>query len=606
MKSHVSNLLKLVTCVLYDAVAKCTDVTLEKRDLITIRSRVENEGISFLTITLPTFGKEIDISLSEGGIDPTFFRSFRKYGKAPAFLRGFFSQVFDETGRIKHEPCIEAIEGLRQIAYVFKKLKISCAPIRVRRALTQFSFAERVFEEPLVPDDIEDFLQCSHYLWSSVFGNRIDLLPKAIPKHGPGATAEKISGNAKFLMQRWHDRLEPYFPLLDNAFVNANARHSEEFGKVSIVLECDEQPVRVIPVPKTLKTPRIIAIEPVCMQYAQQAISEKLVQLLETHPLTAGHVNFTDQTINRDLAMISSRDQRYATIDLSSASDLVPYELAIRMFDSNPDLQDAISACRSKRAQMPDGSIIELQKFASMGSALCFPIEAMYFYTICVAALLKERNLPVTYLNIKYVKDQVFVYGDDIIIPTNESGAVTDALHKYYCKVNVRKSFSKGNFRESCGMDAFSGEEVTPTYIRELPPRDRRDTSSLVSWVSTANLFYRRGYWKTSSFMFDIIERITGALPVIGSHCAGLGKESFQPAVSIERWGRRYQRPEVRAWVPVPVYRTDILDGQSALLKSLLSLERSAHTDLAKDKRHLERSARHGAVALKRRWVRPY
>lgn len=622
MKSDASDLLELAACIYSDAVAKCTDVTLNNRDLRTIRLRVENEGISFLTITLPTFGKEFDMSLAAGQIEPGFFRSFKKRLKAPAFLSGFFAHVFDETGGILNEPSIEAIEGIREITYAFKKLEIACTPKRVREAIAKFTKTESVFQEPIDPDDFAYFRRVSHCIWSAVFSGE-DVLARSIPKHGPGATAEGISGNAKYLMRKWHQRLEPYFPVLDHAFVNADARLTPEFEDVQLVEESEEQPVKVIPVPKTLKTPRIIAIEPVCMQYAQQALAEQIIKLLEVHPFTSGHVNFTDQSINRGLAMTSSADGKLATIDMSSASDLVPYEAAISMFDSNPDLRDAISACRSTRAQLPSGDTIPLSKFASMGSALCFPIEAMYFYTICVAALLKEHKLPVTYPAIRKTAGQVYVYGDDIIIPSDKSDVVTDTLHKYYCKVNVRKSFSTGKFRESCGMDAYGGEEVTPTYIRQLPPRSKRDSKSIVSWISTANLLYKKGYWKSSSWMFDHLERILGVLPLIGPDSAGLGKESFQRVVSIGRWGKRYQRPEVRTWTASPVYRRDEIGGQPALIKSLLGLERmeksvlpenNEHGVIAKgmmkitpkDSRHLDRSARHGAVALKRRWVSPF
>ena len=98
MKSHVSELLELATIIYIDGVAKCTDVSLDIRDLDTLRSRTEHEGLSFLTITLPDFGKDFDRSLSEGQIEPTFFRSFRKNGGIPAFLQGILVHVFERDG----------------------------------------------------------------------------------------------------------------------------------------------------------------------------------------------------------------------------------------------------------------------------------------------------------------------------------------------------------------------------------------------------------------------------------------------------------------------------------------------------------------------------
>lgn len=605
MKSHASDLTEVVAHVYIDAATKCTANEPDVRDLQTLRSRVECEGLSFLTITLPSFGSDFEKCLAKGMVDSTLFRSFRKRGRAPAFLQGFLSQVFDTgTGRILNEPSIEAIEGIRQVAYALKKLKLSCTAFRVRAAVAKFKQDEQDLSEALDPGDIDHFDQVSRVLWGNALSGLC--LDDATPKHGPGATAERISGNQKYCCERWHDRLEPYFPLLSNAFSSESAYGSGEFERVTVVCESDEQPVRVITVPKTLKAPRIIAIEPVCMQYTQQAISNLLVTRLESHPLTSRHVNFTCQDINRELALRSSKDGMFATLDMSSASDRVPLSLALSMFRSNPDLMGAIEACRSKTAQLPDGDVLSLKKFASMGSALCFPVEAMYFYTICVGARLKLHNLPVTYLNVRSMSRSVYVYGDDIIVPTNEAVFVGDHLQKYYCKVNMLKSFWNGSFRESCGMDAYKGEEVTPTYVRSMPPTNKRNAEALVSWVETSNLFYKRGYWRTSDHMMKRVESILGKLPIVSEDSPALGRVSFQHSVSIDRWGSRYQRPEVKAWVATPVYRTDRLDGYSALLKSLLGLSRRHSVDDSVDAEHLGRTARHGAVTLKRRWCSPF
>jgi len=476
----------------------------------------------------------------------------------------------------------------------------------VSKAYAGYVNDERDLEEALVPEDVDHFLDVSRHMWSWLSAERYRSTFDFIPKHGPGATAEKISGNAKFRFRSWHDRLEQYFPLDAYALANVNALDSEVFKRMSIVTEDQELPVRVITVPKTLKAPRIIAIEPVCMQYAQQAVSRTLIQGIERNRLTAGHVNFTDQTVNRRLALISSGDSSMATLDLSSASDRVPLSLAIRMFDMAPELQGAILACRSTRAQLPSGEIIHLKKFASMGSALCFPIESMYFYTICVAARLRKHALPVTSRNVYKMSRDVYVYGDDILVPTNDAAAVAGHLQKYYCKVNMSKSFWTGKFRESCGMDAFRGDEVTPTYLREMPPRNRRDASALISWVKTANLLFKSGYWLTSSFLLKESEQLLGKLPVVGEKCAGLGKVSFMRGYSIERWNNQYQTPEVRTWVACPVYRTDKLAGYPALLKCLLQLETRVGSESSSDVEHLSKTARHGAVTLKRRWIQPY
>lgn len=631
MKSHVSQLTELARIIYYDACAKCTTNKLpEERDIDVLMSRVKDEGISFLTITLPNLGEDFERCLDLGHIAPLYFRSFKKYKKAPAFLRGFFELVFDSgTGDILDEPDIAAIEGIRQIAYTFKKLKLPCTPKRNAKAILKFKQCETDLKESLLPADIQQFAEVSDMLWSVLLSSR-NLLDSVVPKHGPGATVEHISGNSKYKHRRWHDRLEPYFPLMHFCFHNENAYGCEEFEQLTVVDVTDEDPVRVITVPKTLKGPRIIAIEPVCMQYTQQGLSRNLTNLLEEHPLTSGHINFSDQSVNRSIALSASKDKRSATLDLSAASDRVPRSLALYMFNSVPDFQGAVDACRSTHANLPSGEILPLEKFASMGSALCFPIEAMYFFTLCVMALLRSRDLPVTSRNIKIVAKDVYVYGDDIIVPVDEVVEVVNTLERYYCKVNTAKSFWNGNFRESCGMDAFNGEEVTPTYIREMQPDNLRRPSALISWVETSNHFYKKGYWKTSAYMLRACSNIIGVLPIVGEKCAGLGQFSFQCLDSNSilnyhkvknvdlssrklkkkrfRWNKSYQIEEILCWVAAPRYQNDIIEGYPALMKSLLRLGDKLDTNLpeAKSKDHLRETARYGSVALRSQWVRPY
>jgi len=622
-----SDQLELARLIYIDACAKCIADVSDLRDMKTIKSRVKAEGISFLTITLPQFCKDFERSLAEGQISSTLFRGFRRRGSIPAFLQGMISLIFDhETGRIINEnksneiPTI--IESIRQICLAFKKMELECTSERTSFTLENFINIERSFETfQLSEQDNMEFNHVSSILWDNLMANIS--LDKCVPRHGPGTTAERITGNQKYVWQSWHERLEPYFPFFPNAYL-ISASDSKEFEKVTFLQSEQELPVKVTPVPKTLKGPRIIAIEPVAMQYGQQAVSNALYKCIETSDIAKGHINFSDQSVNQQLAVKSSRTGLLATIDLSDASDRVPRSLALGMFRGNPDIQDAIEACRSTSAKMPDGRIIRpLGKFASMGSALCFPVESMYFYTICVAALLKVHNLPVTYTNCFSVSRHVYVYGDDLVVPSTYANAVLDYLQKYNCKVNTSKTFITGKFRESCGIDAYDGEPVTPVYIRRKHPKDRRDVRELISFCATANLFYLKGYWHTASYMFKTCERILGPLPYISPISSALGRISFLGYRSVERWNTKLQRFEIKAWVPSPVYRSDKIDGYAALQKSLLSLEAFKPTDLnlemtsewrlalyskgliplPGDLRHLERTALRGRVALKCRWV---
>jgi len=636
MKSHTSDCLEVAFTIYKDACDACV-AEVSDRDLKTIKSRVNDEGISFLTITLPSFSQDFEKSLELGYVDPTFFRKFKKNGAIPAFLQGMLGHIFDkETGRISdvkinYSPDVisSLVAAVRQICLSFKKVELPCTPARERAALENFIATEQSFELFSLPREkreVYDFV--SFMLWNRVMRSiRVDTL---LPRHGPGATAERISGNQKFAWRRWHLRLEPYLPIIDSGLpLSCGELHvdNSELELVELVSSDMEQPVRVTPVPKTLKGPRIIAIEPCCMQYAQQGIRRELYSRIESDWILSGRINFRDQSINQSLAMSSSKDGLLATIDLKDASDRVPLDLALEMFRGNPDLLDFIEACRSTHAEMPDGRIIgPLNKFASMGSALCFPIEAMYFYTICVIACLEEYNLPVSTENIFKVSRCVYVYGDDIIVPSNVATAVLDRLREYNCKPNDHKTFYRGNFRESCGVDAYLGFPVTPVYVGMVPPKHRRQVSAILSWVETANHFYKRGYFRTALSAFNRLEKILGVLPQVSetSHALGRNHCSGQDFRQKVRWNPDNQTLEIKAWVPAPVYRIDKLEGFAALQKCLLRLEgrntpsqsyrtRSKRAldryidqidyESAMDPNHLERTAQHGAVTIKRRWV---
>lgn len=607
---HALQCIELLGAVLQDCERTVASYS-HKRDMKTIISRVKHEGLSFVTITLPDFGSDFFSCLASGKIDSNSFRSFRMNGAIPAFLQGMTSLVFDQRdGRILDEPSIAAIANVRQVCLMYKKLKLPCTGIRIYNALQKFKEDELIFDDKLEDVDISDFLKCSGIIWGPFASRNLSCdNSRSECKHGPGGTAEGLSGNGKFYLFRYHDRLEPYFPLVETHFHNASAYDDKEVQKITVVPRDQEQPVRVLAVPKTLKTPRIIACEPVCMQYAQQGLSHILCRALERYPLTAGHINFTDQSINARLALEGSKCGNYATLDLSSASDRVPYDLAMHMFDWNPDFQGAVDACRSWRAQLPTGEVLTLRKFASMGSALCFPIEAMYFYTVCIVALMRKYNLPYTHSNVMLVTRRVFIYGDDIIVPNDAATEVIDTLQKYYCKVGTTKSFWTGKFRESCGMDAYDGIDITPVYIRETCPDHRGEASALISLTASCNHLYRAGLWLAADKVKTWLERIVGKLPIVSEKCAGLGLHSFQRRFSIDRWSKRFQRPEVRTLVPSAVYRRDPIDGIHALMKSLSALSRQEETSWVgspkRDPENLARTARHGAVVLKRRWVDP-
>jgi hypothetical protein len=354
-----------------------------------------------------------------------------------------------------------------------------------------------------------------------------------------------------------------------------------------------------------MKSPRVIAIEPVWNQFTQQALMRELVGSIETDKVLAGQINFSNQLINRNLAFESSMSRVNATIDLSEASDRVHPAVVIGMMRNRTTLSRLIFACRSERAKLPSGKVIPLSKFASQGSALCFPVEAMVFYGILVTALIKHRKLRLNPTSIQLVARTVYVYGDDIVVPTSEVQVACEALEAAGLKVNYKKSFSSGFFRESCGMDAFMGVNVTPVYIRQPVPTSKRDASEVASAISSANLFYKKGYWKTAQHLRDIVEAAIGVVPHVHSTSPVSGWFSFRGRMDHMKWSNDNHRLIVRGPKIVEKKVSDPLDGYNALHK--WSISRTGMYDILGTPNPLDvdsfvRSVARGKLRLNFRW----
>lgn len=129
-EAEINSALEMAEAVYTAACARCIADVYHSRDLETIRSRVKHQGVSFLTVTLPTFYKDFERSVEIGYVDSTCFRPFRKHGALPSFLKGMTSLIFDrETGRIFNDrdnpfgsDIPNIIDTVRQICLAFKEL----------------------------------------------------------------------------------------------------------------------------------------------------------------------------------------------------------------------------------------------------------------------------------------------------------------------------------------------------------------------------------------------------------------------------------------------------------------------------------------------------
>lgn len=590
MKSHIV----LLRMVLNEMGTRCGTST--TNDWNTIVRRINDEGDSFVTITLPQFAKDFQQALDRREVDSTLFLSFRRRACLPAFLQGFTSLVFDiSTGHLLDVPDIDAIHSILQICNLLGKIELPCSDAREKGAFKQYVETDEVVARhasSLSPELLREFRDCARRVWwdvlyemdSSIFAGNI------VPKHGPGATADRIRGNAKFSQKLWTQRLEKVFPHWEFLYPNW---HHYDAAHVNILEPGEEIPVRVVSVPKTQKTPRIIAIEPAHVQYVQQGLWECFLNSIERHNSLSVLVGFVDQQPNQAMAQIGSLDGSLATLDLSEASDRVSWLLVQELLASNRLTKDAVDACRSRSADVPGFGVIPLAKFASMGSALCFPIEAMVFTTIIFMAISRVSGRPVTRRLLSEFVGKVRVYGDDLIVPAEYVQTVVGLLEAFGLKVNLNKSFWTGKFRESCGKEYYDGHDVSIVKVRRVFPTQLKHADEIISLVSLRNQLYKAGLWSTCQWIDNYIERLI-PFPMVAETSQALGRHSFLGYDSTQGECRNLQRPLVRAYRKVDRLPLSHLDGPDALLKFFLK-----RGDKPYDKNHLKRAGRPESTRIK-------
>lgn len=616
----MKSLMFLWRCLADELAGRChTSAALDYKKL---KSRVEHEGTSFLTITLPSFSKAFEASLEEGYWDPSRLTGFRYSGGLPLFLGGFLDRVFDkETGRLLMFPDVESIFAIRQLTLMFKKIELPCTSAREARAMDGYISCEQEVAawQWYSGEQRESFIRMAMLLFSDVLDSLETTLYKGElrPKHGPGKTADRLVGNKKYRQVEWPVRLEEVFSYIEYALPN-HRYHSEVEGVTFLEPEA-ERPVKVVSVPKTLDKPRIIAQEPTCMQFMQQAISKALVQELETLRIRGQNrnnvcyefVGFTHQDPNRIMAREGSLNGELATLDLSEASDRVANQHVIALLSRYPHLGEAVQAVRSTKADVRGHGVIPLAKYASMGSALTFPLEAMVFLTIVFMALERSAKRQFTRKDIKSYRGKVRVYGDDIIVPSDGVHSVITELESFGLKVNSNKSFWNGKFRESCGGDYYNGAWVTPIYVRRRFPRSRDDVSEIESLVAVRNQLYQAGLWTTAGYLDRLIERdYLPDFPAVSDGSILLGRYSFLGYTG-NRMCPQLHRPLVKGSVAQRKPPRSEIDGVWALLKCLSKPPRGDHwTELLfpldVDKKHLQRAGRPRSASIMTSWKTPY
>lgn len=278
-------------------------------------------------------------------------------------------------------------------------------------------------------------------------------------------------------------------------------------------------PARLKFVPKTVKTARSICMEPNARMFAQQGVMQEFYRAID-ESILGTRVVLRDQTRNREACVHGSTYYSVDTIDLSAASDSVHVDLVRKVFP--PQYLVWMLGTRTDQVSLPDGSTHALLKFAPMGSALCFPTQCIIFSGVVILAHLMhyygvgpDASLPPRhYLShvVEFINSHIFgrqdentafqrlyedfrVYGDDIICDSRVTDHVTTLLSRLGFVVNDDKSFTGSQcFRESCGIYAYQGYDVTPLLFRIRSFKRALDAASFASWIDMINRSGDYGY----------------------------------------------------------------------------------------------------------------
>ena len=596
--------------------ANCKSISWDQTQLMRLAM---NRGSRYVTVDLPEFGKHFDACLARRSLIPSTVPGFsrlrtrRGSDARPRLLWAFTSRVFKFDGTLRTLPCTDSISAVRLICRIFAKYKGECDDFYKFEAIKEFYDVERNLDYPdLDWDDPDDAYRLSReensgvsllygeesdYEVFSRYGGWIGIRdklqrvfdyatanlqsfdPSVIEcRHGPGAVSDGGKGISKYSFPVWTDKLEMVFPY--------DLHASTCFSQDGVVPVSGPAFSKLICVPKTMKGPRLIAAEPISNQWIQQGLSAWLVDSF-SRSFVRNTIKIHDQTHNQMMAKFASFGSG-ATVDLSSASDRLSCLLVESVFRRKPEFLSAMMACRtSVLRQSPMASDrrfpqqLKLKKFASMGSALTFPVQSYVFALIAITSVMITEGLALKDTNMTRIAKRVAVYGDDIIVPATSLEVLAALLRSLGLKVNQRKTYGTGMFRESCGADWYNGVDVTPCYIRS--DFDPSTPSTVSTVIQTSNNFHKRGLWRVADYLLSRLPRkILSRIAISGISDSDISAKYSTTAVAglssfcggsvshlRKRYNRDYHRDEVKIAVLTAKQTSPKPDGLDRLRQYL-------------------------------------
>lgn len=223
----------------------------------------------------------------------------------------------------------------------------------------------------------------------------------------------------------------------------------------------------VVTVPKNAKTDRTIAIEPGINLWLQLGAGALL-----RRKLRYASYDLNSDFKNRQGAFLGSRNGKLATIDFRAASDSISNSLVELLLPREWFL--VLDAIRSKRYTLDKKSYTWSEKFSTMGNGFTFELESLIFVTLAESVC--------DFLGL--ATSDIAVFGDDLIVPVECVEVLIEVCGSWGFRINRKKSFSSGYFRESCGSYYFNGLDVKPFYYK-AQARSLKDVYRLLNSIKT-------------------------------------------------------------------------------------------------------------------------
>lgn len=466
---------------------------LVRRQLNSYRGLIENLGI------IPTLKKLKDLSF-------VFIRCF--------FVSPDNQLVFKLDPELLFSPLFWAMKTLSGVAVTEEHMPL------IRYLLSWHVFLSKLplsrpdlvdsaktawIERQVVPKPVNvarDHLLALRYIVGWLF----ELYPEFIGSHGPGYTSDGVrvvpEKNRKYRRSFQTDSLSRFLPT------------GLKVGQV----RAHKRPSKWTAVAKDIGAVRPITQMPTEEQFVQQGLKFDFYaqnDFVRELPLSR-FVRFSDQEPSRRCALDGSnflKKLKSSTIDCSFASDRLSLELISEILSG--DMLHYALAARTWDC-MVDNKKVEIAMYDGMGSALTFPIQTLVFTACAIWATIMHLTRDEPYLS---WQDSIFtvlgpdrfrkqfseyerlirVYGDDIALPDCAADILIELLEDLGLEVNVSKSFvGDSPFRESCGMYALGGHDVTPLRYKVpvLAEAALGDAAYFESLRGYINLAFDYGYRK--------------------------------------------------------------------------------------------------------------